>query len=416
MNEKLLERFLRYVKTGTASNDKSETRPSTEGQLVLAHMLRDEMEEIGIVSASVDKNGYVTGTVPGNAGPGVPVIGFIAHLDTSPEMPGDNVKPQVIRDYNGEEIPLSKRHGIILSPADFPELAQYKGCTIITTDGSTLLGADNKAGIAEIMTAAELLLSDNSITRGDIKICFTPDEEIGRGANHFNIKEFGADFAYTVDGGEAGSLEYETFNAACATVTIQGKSIHPGMAKNQMVNSINLAVEFCNMLPGAERPEHTEGYEGYFHVYDISGGVDSTIIKVLVRDHSEKNFTARKQMLREIADWLNRRYGDNRVTINIRDEYYNMRQKIEPFFHVVQIAEEAIQRCGLKPVIAPVRGGTDGARLSFMGLPCPNIFTGGHNFHGRYEFIPLESMQKTVEVIVEIARIAAERATKTDRF
>lgn len=412
MNDKLLERFLRYVRVGTASDDKSEKCPSTEGQLVLASMLRDELLQIGIADASVDENGYVTGTVPGNAGPAVPAIGFIAHLDTSPEMPGDGVNPQVVKNYSGEEIPLNKRLGIILSPAEFPELKNYKGLTIITTDGTTLLGADNKAGIAEIVTAAEWLMRNPKVRRGDVKICFTPDEEIGRGANRFNVKGFGAEFAYTVDGGEVGTLEYETFNAANATVTIQGRSIHPGVAKNQMVNSINIAHEFCNLLPSAQRPEHTEGYEGYFHVYDIKGGVDSTTLKVLVRDHSEKNFAARKQLLREIAEWLNRRHGDNRVTINIRDEYYNMRQKIEPFMHIVEIAREAMKRCGMDAVINPVRGGTDGARLSYMGLPCPNIFTGGHNFHGRFEFIPLESMQSAVEVICEIVKINAESPTQ----
>ncbi|MBM3421070.1 MAG: peptidase T [Bacteroidetes bacterium] len=413
MNEKLLERFLRYVRIGTASDDKSDNSPTTEGQILLGRLLRDEMEEIGITDASVDENGYVTGTIPGNAGPEVPVIGFIAHLDTSPEMPGDNVNPQVIRNYNGDQIPLNKKQGIILSPSEFPELRNYIGQTIITTDGTTLLGADNKAGIAEIMTAAEILLKRRDFKHGNVRICFTPDEEIGRGANRFNVKNFGAEFAYTIDGGEPGSLEYETFNAASVTVTIQGKSIHPGIAKNQMINSINVANEFCNLLPRAERPEHTEGYEGYFHVYDIKGGVDSTTMKVLVRDHSGEKFQARKNLLLEITEWLNRRYGDNSITLNIRDEYYNMRQRIEPFMHIVKIAEEAIERCGIKPVITPVRGGTDGARLSYMGLPCPNVFTGGHNFHGRFEFIPIESMQKAVEVICEIVKINAEKSDRS---
>jgi tripeptide aminopeptidase len=404
--EKLLDRFLSYVKVGTASDDKSDSWPSTKGQLELGKMLVSEMREIGISDAEIDDNGYVTGTVPGNDST-IPVIGFIAHLDTSPEMPGDNVRPQIIPDYQGNDIALNKKLGILLSPGDFPELKNYKGQTLITTDGTTLLGADNKAGIAEIITAAEILLEKDDLRRGDVKICFTPDEEIGRGANRFNIEKFGAEHAYTVDGGEAGSLEYETFNAASVTVTVQGRSIHPGTAKNQMINSIGIAQEFCRMLPQAEKPEHTEGYEGYFHVFDFKGSVDSTVMRILIRDHSEKRFVYRKQILREITDWLNNRYGDNVVTASIRDEYYNMRQKIEPFMHVVKTAEEAIRNCGIKPLITPVRGGTDGAKLSYMGLPCPNIFTGGHNFHGKYEYISLESMQKAVSVICEIVRLTA---------
>jgi tripeptide aminopeptidase len=405
--EKLLERFIRYAKTGSASDYKSESCPSTPGQLILGEMLVKEMKEAGIKDAEIDGNGYVTGTIPGNSAAKTPVIGFIAHLDTSPEMPGDNVNPQITRNYDGADIVLNEKADIRLSPSDFPDLSKYVGQTIITTDGTTLLGADDKAGIAEIMTAAEILMSDTSIVHGDIRICFTPDEEIGRGANKFNVNKFGAEFAYTVDGGEVGSLEYETFNAATATVTIQGKSIHPGSAKNQMVNSIGVAQEFCRLLPQAEKPEHTEGYEGYYHVFDINGTVDKTSMRILIRDHSEKDFTGRKQTIRDMAAWFNGRYGDGTVTVNIRDEYFNMRQKIEPFMHVVKYAGEAIARCGMESIITPVRGGTDGARLSYMGLPCPNIFTGGHNFHGRYEFIPLESMQKAVEVICEIAAIAA---------
>ncbi|MBE0676216.1 MAG: peptidase T [Bacteroidales bacterium] len=406
--EKLLERFLRYVRVGTAADDKSDSCPSTRGQLLLANMLVEEMKEIGISDAEVDENGYVMGTIEGNAGKHVPAIGFIAHLDTSPEMPGDNVNPLVHHNYKGGELVLNREKNIVLSPEDFPEMNRYAGQTLITTDGTTLLGADNKAGIAEIITAADIILNSSEIRHGKIRICFTPDEEIGRGANRFNVKKFGAEFAWTVDGGEVGSLEYETFNAATATLTIQGKSIHPGSAKNQMINSIGVANEFCSMLPPSEKPEHTEGYEGYFHVFDFKGGVDTTVMRILIRDHSEKNFQARKQKVRSIADWLNMKYGDNRVAVSIRDEYFNMRQKIEPFMHVVNIAEEAIRNCGLNPIITPVRGGTDGARLSYMGLPCPNLFTGGHNFHGRYEYIPLESMQKAVGVICEIVKLVSE--------
>lgn len=410
--DKLLDRFLRYVKTGTAADDKSDSCPSTPGQRILGEMLVSEMKEIGLHDADIDENGYVTGTIPATSREKLPVIGFIAHLDTSPEMPGDNVNPQVIKNYSGGEIILNKELGIVLSPEEFPELKSYKGQTIITTDGTTLLGADNKAGIAEIMTAAETLIKNPEFRHGPVRICFTPDEEIGRGANRFNVKKFGADFAYTVDGGEAGSLEYETFNAATATITVQGKSIHPGTAKNQMVNSIGLAQEFCRLLPASEKPEHTEGYEGYFHVFDFKGAVDSTTMRILIRDHSEKLFQSRKTTVREIAEWLNQRYGKDRVTVAIRDEYFNMRKKIEPFMHIVRYAEEAIRHCGMPPSINPVRGGTDGARLSYMGLPCPNIFTGGHNFHGRYEYIPLESMQKAVSVICEIVRIASSPKKK----
>lgn len=405
--EKLLERFLRYVKVGTTSNDTSDSCPSTKGQLILGKMISEEMRDLGITDATVDENGYVMGSIPGNAGPGIPVIGFIAHLDTSPDMSGENVNPQLHHNYDGGELVLNQEKNIVLSPSELPEMKKYSGQTLITTDGTTLLGADNKAGIAEIMTVAEIILNSKNIRHGDIRICFTPDEEIGRGANRFDVSKFGAEYAYTVDGGEIGSLEYETFNAATATVTIQGKSIHPGSAKNQMINSIGVANEFCSMLPQSEKPEHTEGYEGYFHVFNFNGTVDSTTMKILIRDHSEKKFNTRKQFVKSVTDWLNKKYEDKTVVVSIRDEYYNMRQQIEPFMHIVNIAETAIRNCGLVPVITPVRGGTDGARLSYMGLPCPNLFTGGHNFHGRYEYIPLESMQKTVEAICEIIKLVA---------
>lgn len=407
--KKLLDRFLRYVKTGTTSDYTSESCPSTPGQRILGEMLVAEMKETGIADAAIDGNGYVTGTIPGKGSSKGPVIGFIAHLDTSPDMPGHNVNPLITHYYDGGDIVLNSNEGVILTPSEFPVLANYIGQTIITTDGTTLLGADDKAGIAEIMSAAEIIIADNNLSHNDIKICFTPDEEIGRGANKFNIKKFGADFAYTVDGGEAGSIEYETFNAATATIVVNGRSIHPGSAKNQMINSIGVAQEFCRMLPQSEKPEHTEGYEGYFHVFDISGNVDSTRMRILIRDHSQVRFLERKQLIREIASWLNGRYGSERVSVSIRDEYFNMREKIEPFMYIVRYAEEAIEKCGLTPLISPVRGGTDGARLSYMGLPCPNIFTGGHNFHGKYEFIPLESMGKAVSVICEIIRIASNQ-------
>jgi tripeptide aminopeptidase len=403
--EDILSRFLRYVRVGTAANDKNATCPSTPGQTILAEMLVRELKEIGLTDASKDENGYVMATIPANGKEDIPVIGFIAHLDTSPELSGDNVNPQVIRNYSGGDILLNAKETIILSPSEFPDLANYNGQTIITTDGTTLLGADNKAGIAAIITAAEMIINDSELIHGKIRICFTPDEEIGRGANRFDVKKFGAEFAYTIDGGEIGSLEYETFNAATATITVQGKSIHPGSAKNLMINSISVAQEFCRLLPAAEKPEHTEGYEGYYHVFDFHGGVDKTVMRILIRDHSDILFSERKVKIAAIASYLNNQYGTDIITVGIRDEYYNMRQKIEPHMHIVKYAEDAIRKCGMDPVIKPVRGGTDGARLSFMGLPCPNIFTGGHNFHGRFEYIPLESMQKAAQVIVEIARI-----------
>lgn len=405
--QKLLERFIKYTKTGTASNDKSDSCPSTPGQKILGEILRDELLELGLTDASVDENGYVTATIPANTDAEIPVIGFIAHLDTSPEMPGDNVNPIITYIYQGSEIILNEEAGIILSPEEFPELKNYVGQTIISTDGTTLLGADNKAGIAEIITAADIIMNSPELKHGKVRICFTPDEEIGRGANRFNVKNFGADFAYTVDGGEIGSIEFETFNAATATISIQGKNIHPGSAKNLMVNSITIAQEFIRLLPPSEKPEHTESYEGFFHVFDFQGSVDKTTIRILIRDHSDEKFAERKKRIATIADYLNNIYGSNRVSVALRDEYYNMRKQIEPHMHIVDIAVEAVRKCGMEPVITPVRGGTDGSRLSYMGLPCPNIFTGGHNFHGRYEYIPLESMQKAVNVIVEILKIAS---------
>jgi len=379
MKEMLLDRFLRYVGVGTASDDKSEDCPSTGGQLILARQLTEELREMGLTDAEVDENGYVTATIPSNTEDELPVIGFIAHLDTSPEMPGDNVKPVITPNYSGNDIILDEENGIVLSPNDFPDLKNYIGQTIIATDGSTLLGADNKAGIAEIMTAAWLLSRADAGKHGTVRICFTPDEEIGRGANRFNVKKFGADFAYTVDGGPIGSLEFETFNAATATITVQGRSIHPGSAKNQMVNSISLAQEFCRLLPAVEKPEHTDGYEGYYHVYEFHGGVDKTTMRILLRDHSGEKFEEKKRKIAAIAEYMNGCHGSGRVSVALRDEYFNMRQMIEPFMYTVELAEEAIRNCGIEPVITPVRGGTDGARLSYMGLPCPNIFTGGHN-------------------------------------
>ncbi len=408
MTEKLLDRFIKYVKTGTASNDKSESCPSTPGQKILGEALKNELLELGLSDAMVDENGYVTATIPANTEGNIPVIGFIAHLDTSPEMPGDNVNPVITPNYKGTDIILNKEKGITLSPTEFPALNNYVGQTIISTDGTTLLGADNKAGIAEIITAADIILNSPGLKHGKVRICFTPDEEIGRGANRFNVKNFGADFAYTVDGGEIGSIEYETFNAATATIAVQGKNIHPGSAKNLMVNSISIAQEFCRMLPAAEKPEHTEGYEGFFHVFDFQGTVDKTTMRILIRDHSDEQFARRKVKIVSIAEYLNKIYGSERISVSLRDEYYNMRKQIEPNMNIVDLAVNAVRNCGLEPVITPVRGGTDGSRLSYMGLPCPNIFTGGHNFHGRYEFIPLESMQKAVNVIIEILKIASQ--------
>ena len=405
---KLVDRFLNYVKQDTTSNESGTTSPSTENQIIFAKKLVEEMKEIGLKDISLDHNGYIMATLPSNIDNVVPTIGFIAHMDTSPDMSGFNVKPQIIDKYNGKDIILNKDKNIVLSPSEFPELLDHIGLTLITTDGTTLLGADNKAGIAEILTAMEFLILNPEIPHGNIKIGFTPDEEIGRGADYFDVEKFGADFAYTVDGGPIGELEYENFNAATARIKIQGRNVHPGTAKNKMINSILVASELNHMLPVNERPEYTEGYEGFYHLVHFQGSVEKTAINYIIRDHSLEEFESKKQLLRKVTEMLNYKYG-NIVELEIVDSYYNMKEKIEEHMYIIDIARTAMEELDITPIIKPIRGGTDGARLSFMGLPCPNIFTGGLNYHGKFEYISIEAMEKSVETILKIIEIVAKK-------
>lgn len=406
--EKLLERFLRYVAIDTMSDENSETCPSTEKQYNLLKLLKKELEEMGMKDVELDENGYVYATLPANTDKKVPVIGFISHVDTSPDMSGENVKPQIHKDYNGEDIVLDKENNIILSTALFPELKKLKGHTVITTDGSTLLGADDKAGIAEIMTAMDYLINHPEIKHGTIKVAFTPDEEIGRGVDKFNVKKFGAEFAYTMDGGSEGELEYENFNAAKLTVNIKGRNVHPGYAKDKMLNSMLIAMEYNQMLPVNMRPEFTQDYDGFFHLIKMEGTVENSAIVYIVRDHDREKFEAKKAMAKKVGDFLNERYGNDVVKVELVDQYFNMREKVEPVMHIVENAKKAMELAGVKPRVMPIRGGTDGSKLSYMGIPCPNIFAGGMNFHGRYEYVSLNTMQKAVEVIVKIAEIYAK--------
>ncbi len=383
--------------------------PSTGRQLDFARQLEKELKEIGLSDVKTDENGYVTATLPPNTGNEVPVVGFIAHMDTSPDYPGENVCPRIVKDYQGGDIRLSNDGKLKLSPEKFPELLQYIGQDIIVTDGKTLLGADDKAGIAEIISAMEYLLINPEIKHGKIRICFTPDEEIGKGADRFDVRSFGADFAYTMDGGELGELEYENFNAAGARIAVSGRSVHPGYAKNKMINAVLVANHILNLLPSGQRPEHTEGYEGFFHVTSFEGNVSEARMEMIIRDHDSKKFETRKKFLKECCALVNLKYGEDVVQLQIEDQYYNMRQKIEPVKHVVDIAGKAIRQTGIEPKIKAIRGGTDGARLSYMGLPCPNIFTGGHNAHGPFEYLPVQSMKKAAEVIIRICELVAER-------
>lgn len=403
--EKVTERLIRYAGIDTQSDENSDSCPSTAGQLELAGILKKEMEEMGLEEVSLDENGYLMATLPSNTDKELPVLGLIAHMDTSPDMSGKNVKPRIVKNYDGEDIILDEKNNIVLSPSDFPELKRYTGQELLTTDGNTLLGSDDKAGIAEILTALEYLIAHPEYEHGKVRIGFTPDEEIARGADRFDTKAFGAGFAYTVDGGEEGELEYENFNAAMAVIEIAGRNVHPGTAKNQMINSIQLAWEFNSMLPEEARPEHTEKYEGFFHLIDIKGDVESSHIRYLVRDHDMAKFTEKKNMLEDIAGAMNKKYGSGRVKLSIKDQYYNMREKIEDHYHIVELAEKAMKQAGVEPLVKPIRGGTDGSRLSYMGLPCPNIFTGGHNFHGRHEYIPVKSMLKAVDTIINIIKL-----------
>ena len=398
------ERFLRYVKVDTQSQEE-DTEATTLGQIELAKILVQELKDLDLKDASLDDNGYVMAHLPANTDKPIPTLGFIAHMDTSPDISGNLVNPQIIENYDGGDIILHREKKITLSPKDFPELKNYIGKTLITTDGTTLLGADDKAGIAEILTAMEYLKNHIEIVHGKICIAFTPNEEVGRGADHFNIERFGADFAYTVDGGPIGELEYENFNAAGAKVSIQGRNIHPGSAKGKMINAILIAQEYIEQLPKSETPAETEGYEGFFHLTNIQGEVEEAEIRYIIRDFDLASFEKRKEIMRQIADRLNKKYGQGIVTIEIKDQYFNMKEKIEPVKHIVDTASEAMEAVGVAPDIRPIRGGTDGARLSYMGLPTPNIFTGGHNFHGKYEFIPTFAMEKAVEVILKIIEL-----------
>ncbi len=405
----IIDRFISYITIDTQSNPNSDSTPSTEKQFILARKLVDELKTIGMHDVTIDEKAYVTATLPGNLQKAVPIIGFIAHFDTSPDFTAVNVKPQIIRDYDGKDILLNEKEHIVLSPEYFEDLLLYKGNTLITTDGTTLLGADDKAGLTEIVTAMEYLINHPEIKHGTIKVGFTPDEEIGRGAHNFNVKKFGADWAYTIDGSQIGELEYENFNAAKAKVTIKGKSVHPGYAKNKMVNAISIANEFMMAIPALETPQHTLKRQGFFHIHHIKGEIELTVLELIIRDHDKEDFLGRKEFLRKLVEKLNRLYNDC-ITLEIEDQYYNMREKIEPVLYIVEIAKEAMEAVGVVPIIKPIRGGTDGSQLSFMGLPCPNIFAGGHNFHGKYEYVPVESMQKAIEVIVKICEITAQKS------
>jgi tripeptide aminopeptidase len=407
--ENVTERFLRYACIYTTSDPESETFPSTNRQLDFADMLAGELREIGLQDVIRDQFGYVTGTLPSNVDHPVPVFGFISHMDTSPDYSGEHVNPQLVKNYQGQELVLNADQKVILSPVDFPELLKYTDQDILTTDGKTLLGADDKAGIAEIVTAMDFLIRHPEINHGQIRICFTPDEEVGQGTKHFDLKQFGAEFAYTLDGGEIGELEYENFNAASAKISVKGRSVHPGSAKNTMINSILVATQIIQTLPPDQRPEHTEGYEGFFHLTSFEGNVSLSKLEYIIRDHDLEKFEAKKNLMKEICSLINLQYGQGIVSLEMNDQYYNMKQKVEPVKYIVDLAEQAMNDVGVKPKIKAIRGGTDGAQLSWKGLPCPNIFAGGHNFHGPYEFVPVQSMQKAVEVIVRIAELVAKQ-------
>ena len=404
--EKLIDKFLRYVAVETTSDENSETQPSAKRELDLLVMLRDELQQLGI-KAELDEYGYVMATIPANTRKKIPTIGFIAHVDTAPDASGKNIKPQIIPNWDGEDIVLNKKKNIVLRTAEFPEMKQYKGQTMITTDGTTLLGADDKAGVAEIMVAAQYLMEHPEFKHGEIKIGFTPDEEIGRGVAKFDVKKFGATYAYTMDGGEIGELEYENFNAAGAKIHIQGSNIHPGYGKDKMVNSMLIAMELNAMLPVEQCPRYTQGYEGFFHLTGINGTVEETTLSYIIRDHDRAKFEEKKALMTSIVKFLNQKYGKV-VKLELKHQYYNMRQEVEPHFFIVEKAIKAMEMAGVKPKVQPIRGGTDGANLSFMGLPCPNIFAGGHNFHGKLEYVPLESMEKAAEVILNIIKLFTE--------
>jgi len=413
----IIDRFISYVTIDTESDPNSTTTPSTKKQLVLANLLVKELKDIGMTEVTKCKNGYVMATLPSNIEHEVPTIGFVSHYDTSPDFTGANVKPQIIENYDGKDIILNAEHNIVLSPSYFKDLLQYKGQTLITTDGTTLLGADDKAGLTEIVSAMEYLIKNPDIKHGKIRVGFTPDEEIGRGADLFDVEKFGADWGYTMDGSQIGELEYENFNAAGAKITFKGKSVHPGYAKGTMINSMLIANDFINELPKKEIPQETNGYEGFFHVHHLSGSIEETVLELIIRDHNAKKFKKRKELIHDITKKFNKKFakqfGEDIVITEITDQYYNMKEKIEPVLFIVDLAERAMKNLGIKPIVKPIRGGTDGSKLSYMGLPCPNIFAGGHNFHGKYEYVPVESMQKAIDVIIKIAEMVANKDSDT---
>ncbi|WP_035673749.1 peptidase T [Flavobacterium sp. 83] len=417
----IIDRFIGYVTIDTESDPNSETTPSTEKQWNLANKLVEELKAIGMQDVTIDNKAYIMATLPSNVDHEVPTIGFISHFDTSPDFSGANVKPKIIANYDGKDIVLNVDKNIVLSPSYFKDLLLYKGQTLITTDGTTLLGADDKAGITEIVTAMEFLIQNPEIKHGKIRIGFTPDEEIGRGAHHFDVDKFAADWAYTMDGSQVGELEYENFNAAGAKIIFKGKSVHPGYAKGKMINSMLIANDFINELPKDETPQETRGYEGFFHVHHLTGSIEETVLELIIRDHNKKKFEKRKELIEKITRKINKKFakqfGEDIAIAEIKDQYYNMKEKVLPVKHIVDIAEKAMRELDIKPLIKAIRGGTDGSQLSYKGLPCPNIFAGGHNFHGKYEYVPVESMQKAVNVIVKIAELtAAGDFTKTEEI
>ena len=405
----IIDRFIKYAKIDTQSDESSNETPSTKKQFDLARIVEQEMKEMGLEDVSLDDKCYLMATLPANCDKDLPTIGFVAHFDTSPDMSGNNVNPQIVENYDGKDILLNKEENIVMSPNDFPEMLDYKGEDLIVTDGTTLLGADDKAGIAEIMHAMQYLIDHPEIKHGKIRIGITPDEEIGRGADHFDVEKFGAEWAYTMDGSVLGELEYENFNAAVAKVSIQGRNVHPGYAKNKMINALHVANELVDIIPVNERPEYTSGYEGFFHLIEMTGTVDEASISYIIRDHDHKLFERRKEQMQQAVDYLNTKYPDV-LKLEMRDQYYNMREKVEPVKHIVDLAFRAMEALDIEPIVKPIRGGTDGARLSYMGLPCPNIFAGGVNFHGRFEFLPIKSLEKASDVVVKIAELVAEEA------
>ena len=406
----LVERFLRYVSFDTQSSEETRITPSTPGQMVFAKYLKSELESLGLEEITLDEHGYLFATLPANTDKGIPTIGFIAHMDTSPDMSGKDVTPRIVENYNGSEIVLDAEERVVLSPAQFPELLDHKGEDLIVTNGKTLLGADDKAGIAEIVSAMAYLKEHPEIKHGKIRIGFNPDEEIGEGAHKFDVEKFGCEWAYTMDGGEVGELEFENFNAAAAKITFKGRNVHPGYARHKMINSIRIANQFISMLPRHETPEHTEGYEGFYHLIGIQGDVEQTTLSYIIRDHDRSRFESRKREMAHLVRKINAEFGEDIEVLELRDQYYNMREKIEPVMHIIDTAFAAMEAVGVKPNVKPIRGGTDGAQLSFKGLPCPNIFAGGLNFHGRYEFVPVQNMEKAMKVIVKIAELVAQKA------